>query len=74
MICRACHTEHPPGDIANPHYCISRMEECIARLEAALRECLGVTHSCLTHSYLVYTVCPVDKIIRKALEGTCTKP
>jgi hypothetical protein len=27
MICEHCNTEHPASEIANPHYCIARLEE-----------------------------------------------
>jgi hypothetical protein len=36
MICRDCDLEHPKDQIANPHYCIARMDERIEKLEARL--------------------------------------
>ena len=38
MICKYCGIQHPPNEIANPHYCIARMEERVDKLEAALAE------------------------------------
>jgi hypothetical protein len=39
MKCKDCNTEHPSDEIANPHYCIARMEERIDKLT----EALGIT-------------------------------
>lgn len=33
MICKNCNTEHPKAEIANPHYCISRLEEALDKME-----------------------------------------
>jgi len=37
MICKYCDTEHPRNQIANPHYCIARMEERIETLVEGLK-------------------------------------
>lgn len=39
MICKYCQTEHPPDQIANPHYCIARLEE---QIEERDREIAGL--------------------------------
>lgn len=33
MTCEYCGTEHPPQQIANPHYCIARLGEQLEREE-----------------------------------------
>ena len=33
-ICKYCDTAHPKDEIANPNYCIARMEETIERLKS----------------------------------------
>lgn len=33
MSCKYCDTVHPKKEIANPHYCIARMEEAKEKLE-----------------------------------------
>ena len=36
MICKYCDTEHPEDQVANPHYCISRLQEDLEKAETAL--------------------------------------
>jgi hypothetical protein len=37
MICKYCYTEHPEDQVANPHYCISRLQEDLEKAETALK-------------------------------------
>ena len=36
MICEYCNTEHPLDQIADPHYCIARLNERVEEIEEAL--------------------------------------
>lgn len=35
MICKNCNREHPSDQIANPHYCISRLQEDLESMTAS---------------------------------------
>ena len=38
MICEYCGVEHPQDHIADPHYCIARLQERVERQDARIKE------------------------------------
>jgi chromosome segregation ATPase len=53
MICRDCNLEHPKDQIANPHYCIARMQERIEVLERQLKQ-IGAEYDRLWQRWEAY--------------------
>ena len=53
MICEYCQTEHPPDQIANPHYCIARLNEkveVVDRLKAENKALLDAVYDFLNNN------------------------
>ena len=37
MTCKQCGQVHPPDQIANPHYCLARLQERVEKMEEAAK-------------------------------------